>query len=59
MFVLNPKKVESNRLIISIGHKVAAGHQPHITGTGVHKDKRTKRNRTRSDRKRTSINEWD
>lgn len=39
--------------------KVAIGHQPHVTGTGVHKDKRTKRNRTRSDQKRRILKEYE
>lgn len=38
--------------------KVAIGHQPHTTGTGVHGDKRTKRNRTRSDQRRAAVGEW-
>jgi hypothetical protein len=38
--------------------KVAIGHQSHLTGTGAHSDKRTKRNRTRGDRKRSAISEW-
>lgn len=33
------------------------GHIPHTTGSGPHKDKRTKRNRTRSDKKRNAIKE--
>lgn len=35
--------------------KIPAGHQAHVTGTGVHGDKRTKRNRTRSDQKRNAL----
>lgn len=38
--------------------KVALGHQGHITGTGVHHDKRTKRNRTRSAQKQQSLSEY-
>jgi len=38
--------------------KAAIGHQPHVTGTGVHKDKRTKRDRTRSDQRRNWKKEW-
>ena len=38
--------------------KVSIGHQVHITGTGAHEDKRTKRNRTRSDRRRAAVREW-
>lgn len=36
---------------------VPIGHQQHKSGTGPHKDKRTKRNRTRSDKNRKAINE--
>tara|TARA_B100000941_G_C28502196_1_gene555052 strand:- start:711 stop:875 length:165 start_codon:yes stop_codon:yes gene_type:complete len=35
--------------------KVARGHQAHISGAGVHKDKRTKRCRTRAAQKRAAI----
>lgn len=35
-------------LIIKADRKVVMGHQSHITGTGVHGDRRTKRQRTRS-----------
>lgn len=35
--------------------KVASGHRPHITGSGIHGDKRTKRNRDRSSQKRHAI----
>lgn len=45
--------IETLRIPVPI--RVAAGHQPHITGTGAHKDKRTKRNRTRSDQRRNAI----
>lgn len=43
-------KVESkknNDIMVIRVTKVAMGHQPHFTGTGVHADKRTKRQRTR------------
>ena len=43
--VIMPKR-ESNRFFIKATHKVAMGHQSHITGTGVH-DNRPKRQRTR------------
>jgi hypothetical protein len=45
------------KIVIKASYKVAAGHQPHFTGTGVHQDKRTRRNRTRGDRKRVAIRE--
>lgn len=35
--------------------KVKRGHQPHISGAGKHKDKRTKRQRTRADVKRSFL----
>lgn len=35
--------------------KVATGHRPHITGSGIHGDKRTKRNRDRSAQRRNAI----
>ena len=38
--------------------KVSTGHRPHITGTGVHGDKRTKRNRTRHNQRRAALGEW-
>ena len=53
--VVMPKR-ESNKLIIKIG-KIAIGHQSHISGTGVHGDSRTKRQRTRSEQNRTAIKE--
>ncbi len=37
--------------------KAPKGHQPHVTGTGVHKDKRLKRQRTRSAQRRKAIEE--
>lgn len=38
--------------------KVAYGHVPHITGTGVHGDKRLKRNNTRGNQKVNIRNDW-
>jgi hypothetical protein len=38
-------------------NEVPKGHTPHQSGSGTHKDKRTKRNRTRADNKRKDINE--
>jgi hypothetical protein len=51
------RKQESNTLVIKATHKVAMGHQSHITGTGVH-DSRPKRQRTRSSQKRQWRSEW-
>lgn len=42
-------------LIIKADRKVAMGHQSHITGTGVHGDRRTKRQRTRSAVRRKAV----
>ncbi len=39
--------------------KVAIGHQPHISGTGVHGDRRTKRHRTRAAQRRRAVGEWE
>jgi len=48
-----------DRIVIRVADiKVARGHQAHITGTGVHHDKRTKRNRTRGNQNRAAIREW-
>lgn len=52
-----PKKVESNVLKIEVG-PVAMGHQPHITGSGVHQDRRRKRLRTRSAQRRAAVGEY-
>lgn len=38
--------------------KIRAGHQAHITGTGAHRDKRTKRNRTRANQTKQVIKEY-
>lgn len=38
--------------------KVARGHSPHRGGAGVHQDRRTKRNRTRSAQRRAAINDY-
>jgi hypothetical protein len=35
--------------------KPALGHQSHASGSGVHQDRRTKRNRTRHDVRRKAI----
>ena len=46
------------KIRIEIKHReIPKGHQAHISGSGTHKDKRTKRNRTRADNKRKDINE--
>lgn len=38
--------------------KTSHGHLPHMTGGGIHGDRRTKRMRTRSAQKRFAIKEW-
>jgi len=37
--------------------KVSIGHQSHVTGSGTHGDKRTKRHRTRSAQRRRWLGE--
>ena len=50
--VVMPKQ-ESNVMTITVDvTKLATGHQPHISGTGVHADKRFRRARTRSAQRR-------
>lgn len=44
----------TEKLVIKAG-KPIIGHQPHITGTGIHKDRRTKRQRTRQAKTRQAI----
>lgn len=42
-----------NMLITKLDQlKAPKGHQPHKSGTGFRKDRRTRRNRTRADQKR-------
>jgi len=46
------------KIKIEIKHReIPKEHTPHQSGSGTHKDKRTKRNRTRADSKRKDINE--
>lgn len=58
--VVNVKTLEDEmRIIIKIDPtKDSIGHQSHVTGTGAHGDKRTKRHRTRSAQNRRVIGEW-
>lgn len=52
------KKDREMKIKIDIKHKdIPIGHQDHISGSGPHKDKRTKRNRTRADTLRKIIRE--
>ena len=44
--------------IESASWKVGRGHRVNKPGAGRHKDRRTKRNRTRADQKRNAIKEW-
>lgn len=51
--------MKDNKIRIKIAvNKVPIGHQPHQTGTGVHQDKRTQRQRTRAAQRRLAIREW-
>lgn len=59
MFIPTQRKTDTNRIVIKIDPtKVARGHQAHVTGAGVHHDKRTKRNRTRGNQRRAALREW-
>lgn len=52
--------MKNEKIIISIKvSDVPIGHTPHKSGTGVHKDKRTKRNRTRKNQREKHIREFD
>jgi hypothetical protein len=50
------RKKETIKIKIKAG-KVAMGHQPHMTGSGVH-DNRPKRQRTRTAQRRAWQNDW-
>lgn len=39
-------------------HKVSTGHRPHMTGGGIHADRRTRRLRTRAASKASAMKEW-
>lgn len=43
---------QSIRFVIKGTHKVAIGHQPHITGTGAHRNLRNDKKLRREDGKR-------
>lgn len=51
------KSKDDNKIVIE-GKIPRMGHQEHYTGTGVHHDKRTKRNRTRASQRRLAIKEY-
>ena len=53
------KRTINMKIIIKPSHKYAAGHQTHISGTGVHGDKRTKRNRTRGNQRVKIRLDWE
>lgn len=40
-------------------YKVPKGHMPHRSGAGLHKDKRTKRKRTRATQQKDSIGDFE
>ena len=58
MHVVNMRKKDDNVIVIPKSYKVATGHRAHITGAGVHHDKRLKRQKTRSNQKRKALAEW-
>ena len=41
------KKVEKIQIKVKKPWEIAKGHNPHISGSGEHSDKRTKRTKTR------------
>jgi hypothetical protein len=46
------------KIKIKIDHKdVPKGHSEHVSGSGPHEDKRTKRERTRADQLRKALKE--
>lgn len=53
------KKKTTIKIDVKPPWKVAMGHQPHTTGSGIHKDRRTKRKRTRGSQRRWAIkDQW-
>jgi hypothetical protein len=56
MFTLIPQ-IEKKMVIKARDIKTSAGHQNHFTGTGVHKDKRLRRQGTRSAQFRKALAE--
>ncbi len=56
MIEIKPKAAEKP-MIISSKEKVAIGHQAHLSGTGVHLDRREKRQRTRSAKLKAALND--
>lgn len=58
MYAVTMPKKDRNSFTIKIDpSKVARGHQAHITGSGKHGDRRTKRLRTRSAQRRAAMSE--
>lgn len=49
---------KAETIIIKAKLKVAIGHQPHARGCGTWSDRRTHRNRTRSDQRRNALKGW-
>lgn len=50
--VVQPKRQDGPMVIPAVYSKYAIGHQPHTTGTGIHRGKGRK---TRSDEKRKAL----
>jgi hypothetical protein len=52
----------SDKIVIELKVKkpwqVSRGHMSHRGGSGTHKDRRTKRQRTRSQKNNAAIGEW-
>lgn len=55
--VTMPKRKKNGFTITIDQGKVSRGHQPHRSGSGIHADRRTGRNRTRSAQRRAALSE--
>lgn len=58
MYNNNRQKKNPNHMVIPAHLRISTGHREHGSGSGTHKDKRTRRNRTRSNQSRNHIGEW-
>lgn len=57
----NTTPIKSREIVIKITvdpTKAAKGHQAHRSGGGQHHDRRTARNRTRSQQNRNALSGW-
>lgn len=58
MKVVHPPKRENNVMVFPPSLKVAMGHRPYESGGGAHKDRRTKRCRTRAAKHKAALAGW-